>query len=193
MLEENLKDIDTELTKLWLQFIPDITQKVPNRRGGDQDGYCNLSAEEQRAATEGIYKNLGLSNFFNDCQWKVAHGSEWENVFNGLFPLEDKFGKTQNYKLTLYYSRWRVIRGRADEETLEAIQRALKSTLLWFLCAKGERIWITTSSATGYKKFINHGQPAHGSFASVCHTGPSTTSNVFNYDAEIQVSCLGSM
>ena len=158
---DDLKDIDMELTKLWLQFIPDITQKVSNRRGGD--GYCNLSAEERRLATEGIYKNLHLSDFFNDCQWKVARGSEWENVFDNLFPFEDRLGKTQNYKSTLYYRRWKVIRDRADESTLEAIRRALKSrfdTLLWFPCAHGERIWITTSNATGYSKFINHGQPA---------------------------------
>ena len=104
-----------------------------------------------------------LLNFFNDCQWKVARDHEWQSVFDHLFPLEDKHGKTQNYKSTLYYPRWRVIRERADEKTLNAIRRALKSrfdTLLWFPCAKGERIWITTSSATHYKKFINHGQPA---------------------------------
>jgi hypothetical protein len=119
------RDIDTELTKLWLQFIPDIMQKVSNRKSGDEDGYCKLSAEERRAATKSVRKNLRLSDFFNDCQWRVARESEWESVFDHLFPLEDKRG------------------------------RALKSkfdTLLWFPCAK--RVWITNASATVIKSSL---------------------------------------
>ena len=35
-------DSDTALTKLWLQFIRDVTQKCSNKKAGDQNGYCKL-------------------------------------------------------------------------------------------------------------------------------------------------------
>ena len=44
---------------------------VPNRKSAHQSGYCNLWAEDQKTGGDRLYKNLCLSDFFNDCQWRV--------------------------------------------------------------------------------------------------------------------------
>ena len=44
--DRNEINIDEQLTKLWHQFILDVTEKVPNRKRADEDGYCVLSAME---------------------------------------------------------------------------------------------------------------------------------------------------
>ena len=156
-------DVDRRLTTLWLQFIQDVTQKVPNRKGSHREGYCRLSAEEREVSNEGLYKNLHLSHFFNDCQWRVGSEDDWNTVFNHLFPLGDKPASVQNYRQTIYFGMWQKMKGDAeDKETLDTIRKALKSkfsTLLWFPSAEAGRIWVTRLHA-GYKKFVNVGQPA---------------------------------
>jgi hypothetical protein len=160
-------DADTALTKLWLQFIRDVTQKCSNRKGGDQDGYCKLPMEVRQAANENLYKNLCLSDFFNDCQWKVAREGEWESTFNHLFPLENKLTKRklQNYRSCRYYAKWEMLKDRAagERNMLNKFRRALKlrfDRLIWFPCAQSDRIWITRPNSPPYQKFINHEKPA---------------------------------
>jgi hypothetical protein len=158
------RDVDQRLTQLWLQFIYDITQMVPNRKGAHQQGYCRLSAEERKMGGERLYKNLRLSDFFNDCQWRVGNEDDWNMAFDHLFPLSDKPGKKQNYKQGSYHKQWKDIRdGATDEEALQTIRRALKSkfnSLLWFPCPQGDRIWATRLYASLFKKFVDFDLPA---------------------------------
>jgi hypothetical protein len=157
-------DVDQRLTRLWLQFIYDITQMVPNRKGAHQQGYCKLSAEERKTGGERLYKNLRLSDFFNDCQWRLGNKEDWDMAFNHLFPLSDQPGKKQNYKQGSYYKEWKEVRdGAADEEALQTIRRALKSKfngLLWFPCPQGDRIWATRLYVSLFKKFVDFDLPA---------------------------------
>ena len=163
---EEAQDVDKLLTDLWHQFIQDVSQKVANRKGVDEDGYCKLSSADRTDAGDSLYKNLRLSDFFNDCQWRVGSEDEWDAVFDHLFPRETKGGKApaQNYKPSLYYGKWQDIRDRAsDKQSMEAMRNALKSkfsTLLWFPSAQSDRIWPTRTYKQRYKKFINIGQPA---------------------------------
>jgi hypothetical protein len=162
--EEDGTNIDEHLTKLWRQFIVDVTEKVPNRKRADENGYCCLTPQQRQTATDGLYQNLCLSEFFNDCQWRVGSEAEWDVLFNHVFPLEEKRGKVQNYRSMLYYSMWQKIKDRSpDRHTLIAIRRALKSkfdTLLWFPNAQADRIWPTAPSISRYKKFVDRGSPA---------------------------------
>jgi hypothetical protein len=158
------KDVDEQLTKLWHQFILDVTEKVPNRKRADESGYCVLSATERRSATDGIYQNLRLSDFFNDCQWRIGKEDEWDAVFDHLFPQQEKRGKVQNYGSTLYYNMWQKIKDRSpDQKTVIAIRHALKSkfsTLLWFPWAQADRIWPTAPNVSRFKKFVDSRGPA---------------------------------
>jgi hypothetical protein len=167
-------DVDKQLTKLWRQFIVDVTEKVPNRKRADEDGYCCLSPSERQAATDGYYQNLQLSDFFNDCQWRIGGDAEWDAVFNHLFPLEEKRGKVQNYGSTRYYSLWQRIKDCAESrETAVTIQRALKSkfnTLLWFPAAQADRIWPTAPSPSRFKKFV---EPRKAAPWVICRRRPS--------------------
>src|SRR5260370_25449120 len=91
--ERDEMNIDKRLTKLWRQFIVDVTEKVHNRKRADEAGYCCISTLDREVATDGYYQNLRLSDFFNDCQWRVGSEVEWDAVFNHLFPLDEKRGK----------------------------------------------------------------------------------------------------
>ena len=158
-------NIDDQLTSLWRQFILDVTEKVPNRKRSDEDGYCCLTPSERQAADDGLYQNLCLSDFFNDCQWRIGSENEWDTTFNHLFPIVDKPGKIQNYRSTRYYKMWHDMKDRSpDQDTLRSIHRALRSrfdTLLWFPFAQGDRIWATnTSGNVRFKKFCDLGRPA---------------------------------
>lgn len=162
---EGERDIDGRLTYLWRQFIQDVTQKVANRKNSDEDGYCKLTADERASGDiEGLYKNLCLSDFFNDCQWRKGGEQEWNSIFDHLFPISDKPAKAQNYRQCNYYKEWLKIKdGAANREALETIRRALKSkfsTLLWFPYAQADRIWVTRPYAPRFKKFVNPGGSA---------------------------------
>jgi len=162
--EVDEKGVDEQLTELWLQFIQDVTQLVPNRRSAEENGYCRLSSVERAEGGEGLYKNLRLSDFFNDCQWRVGNQDEWDAAFNHLFPLADKSRKVQNYRQSIYFGRWSAIKSRAgDKGTLKTIRRALKSkfdTLLWFPLAQADRIWVTRVHSPHLSKFVNTGKAA---------------------------------
>ena len=160
-------DTDEALTNLWLQFILDITGKCSNRRAAVDDSYCKLSLEQRETATEELYKNSRLSDFFNDCQWKKASDTEWDNVFKRFFPSEGGAlnGRTQNYRSCTYYLMWARIRARAltrGEGRAEQLLKAIKSRfdkLSWVPYAQCDRIWITKPKSH-LQKFINHGTAA---------------------------------
>ena len=160
---EEVQDVDKVLTDLWHQFIQDVSQKVANRRGADEEGYCKISSADRAESGERLYKNLRLSDFFNDCQYLVGNENDWDTVFDHLFPLGGKAAKNQNYKCSLYFGKWQDIRDRAvDKKSREAIRKALKSRfskLLWFPCAQSDRIWPTRIYKR-FSKFTNLGEPA---------------------------------
>ena len=159
---EDEEGIDAQLTNLWRQFIKDVLQTVPNRSRGDEDGYCRLDAEE-RVVGEDLFKNLCLSDFFNDCQWRVGDQGEWDTVFDHLFPVKDKARRVQNYNASHYYSKWQDIRRRAEKRSLDTIRKALKTkfkTLLWFPFAQADRIWPTKTTSNRFKKFLAVNKPA---------------------------------
>lgn len=164
-LREVREGADAALTGLWLQFIQDVAQKVSNRKGTSQERYCKLSAETRSAANEKLYKNLILSDFFNDCQWKEATEVEWVAAFEHLFPLVNKLTAVtvQNYG-TRYYHIWEEIKKRAgNEDAIKRLRQALKARfdlLSWFPCAQADRIWATRCNPSRFKKFVNHGKPA---------------------------------
>jgi hypothetical protein len=143
-------DVDAAVTSLWKQFIQDVTQKVPNRKSVDEDSYCKLTEEIQANPDEKLYKNLHLSNFFNDCQWRLASGAEWEKTFNHLFPVQTKPLSVQNYHSTRYYPMWENIKTKAVENrSIDAIHTALKSRfdqLAWFPAAQSDKIWVSKST-----------------------------------------------
>ena len=163
VVDEVGNDVDAALTSLWKQFIQDVTQKVPNRKSANEDSYCKLTEDIQANPNEALYKNLCLSDFFNDCQWRPASGAEWDRTFNHLFPLETKPTSVQNYHSTRYYPMWENIKRKA-EGSLDAIQSALKlrfDELAWFPAAQSDKIWVSKSTRyPRYDKFINHGKPA---------------------------------
>jgi hypothetical protein len=163
--EEDLQgDVDKRLTNLWLQFLRDVASKAANRKGGDAEGYCKFTGDVEVALRDrGLYKNLRLSEFFNDCQWRVGVDKDWDAVFDHLFPLDSRSPR-QNYNSCTYYRDWKDIRDSTpDRETLDVVRKALKSkfsTLLWFPYAQGDRIWPTRLYESRFKKFIKAGEPA---------------------------------
>jgi len=163
-VDEVGNDVDAALTSLWKQFIQDVTQKVPNRRSMDDDSYCKLTEEIQANPNDSLYKNICLSDFFNDCQWRLASGAEWNRTFCHLFPVETKPTSVQNYYSTRYYPIWETIKEKAGKEGLNAILSALKSKfdeLAWFPASQSDKIWVSKSTRyPRYEKFIHNGKPA---------------------------------
>jgi hypothetical protein len=141
--------IDEELTKIWRQFLLDITQKAPNKKSAADPSYCVLSDNQRREVTERTYQNRKLSDYFLDCQWKIASSSEWSLVFNRLFPPKNGrrlAGKVQNYESAQYYANWAKLKDRADDETASRMQEALRKkfdSLYWMPFAQTDRIWKT--------------------------------------------------
>jgi hypothetical protein len=147
--EDEGSDIDEELTKVWRQFLLDITQKAPNKKSAAEPSYCVLSDDQRMEVDERTYQNRKLSEYFLDCQWKVASSSEWDLVFDRLFPPKNGrrlAGKVQNYETTQYYPNWAKLKDRADDETASRMRQALKKkfdSLYWMPFAQTDRIWRT--------------------------------------------------
>ena len=166
LVDEVGNDVDAALTSLWTQFIQDVTQKVPNRKRADEDSYCKLTEEIQNNPDEKLYKNLRLSDFFNDCQWRPASSVEWNRTFDNLFPLETKPLTVQNYYSTRYYPMWENVKKKAADEqgSIDLIRKALQSRfneLTWFPSAQNDKIWVSKLARyPRYFKFVNHGKPA---------------------------------
>lgn len=142
-------DIDEELTKVWRQFLLDITQKAPNKKSVMDASYCVLNNQERREVTESTYQNHKLSDYFRDCQWKIASGSEWTLVFDRFFPPKNGrglAGKVQNYETMQYYSKWAKLKERANDEAAIRMRQGLRrrfDTLYWMPFAQTDRVWRT--------------------------------------------------
>jgi hypothetical protein len=147
--EDENGDIDIQLTKVWRQFLLDVTSKSPNKRHAYEGSYCILTKDQRLGVNEATYKNQRLSDYFVDCQWKVPEETEWDLVFNRLFPPKNGkplAGKVQNYETTTYYPEWAKLKERADENTFNRMRRALRmkfDCLYWMPFAQTDRIWGT--------------------------------------------------
>ena len=151
-VEEDEGDIDAQLTNLWRQFLLDITAKAPNKMHANDNLYCVLTLEQCQKVNEDTYKNKKLSNYFLDCQWKIADNGEWDAIFNRFFPLppsqdgKQLAGKIQNYTSTWFYPAWTALRNKADEETVTCMHQVLKKKfhrLFWMPFAQSDQIWKT--------------------------------------------------
>lgn len=147
--------IDKLLTRVWRQFLLDITLKSPNMRRAVNPSYCILDPGERTLVTEETYKNRRLSDYFLDCQWKFAESGDWDLTFDRLWPLGDSLqNKSQNYTATTYYPEWAALKARADSDTIQHMRRALKKKfdkLYWMPFAQSDRIWYT-KAAIGFQK-----------------------------------------
>ncbi|TFK17448.1 hypothetical protein FA15DRAFT_734940 [Coprinopsis marcescibilis] len=162
--EVEVPRLDTEVEKLWNQFLFDMINTSPNRKNAKDDPYCLMKKEELDAVDISIYQNLYLGEIFDDVQWCVGTKKEWRAVFDNLFPAKgvEKVGKLQNYHKTVYYPMWTLLTSsRMDAVVAEATRTALWKvfkTLKWAPFAESMRIWGTRSDRGGFSK--NSGRPA---------------------------------
>ena len=138
--------IDVKLTKIWRQFLLDVTSKAPNFRDGARPSYCKLSLAERMVVNQKTYQNSMLSDYFLDCQWKVVENKDWQLIFDRLFPKigKDLIGKVQNYMSTRYYPAWIALRDAETPEVFNACRKEIKKSfdqLFWMPFAQTDRIW----------------------------------------------------
>lgn len=117
------EDIDSKLSKLWRQFLVDLTAKAPNPKNASSPLYCKLGAEEHLMVNNDTHKNSKLSDYWADCQWKIATKSEWTLIFDHLQPPKNKVlnGSVQNYNSTAYYLEWTALTSNSDIQTVTAM------------------------------------------------------------------------
>ena len=141
-------DLNSKLSMLWRQFLVDLTAKAPNQRSADLPSYCKLSEEERLKVDDKVYKNRKLSDYWVDCQWKIATEQEWTLNFNRLWPDKNDtlYGNTQNYKSTTYYLQWKMLIFNSEATTVYAIREQIRKRfngLYWLPHAQTDRIWHT--------------------------------------------------
>lgn len=141
-------DVDSKLSKLWRQFLVDLTSKAPNPKSANSPSYCKLNAEQRSAVDDNVHKNKKLSDYWVDCQWKVATQSEWTLIFDRLWPNKDKilYGSVQNYKTATYYLQWTTLTSDSDTQTVSAMRKEIRlrfDSLFWVPHAQTDRIWAT--------------------------------------------------
>ena len=142
------EDIDSKLSKLWRQFLVDLTAKAPNLKNASSPLYCKLSAEEHLMVNDDTHKNCKLSDYWADCQWKIATKSEWTLIFDHLWPPKNKVlnGSVQNYNSTAYYLKWTALTSNSDIQTVTAMEEDIRrrcNTLFWLPHPQTDCIWHT--------------------------------------------------
>jgi hypothetical protein len=158
--------VDTKLSKLWRQFLVDLTAKAPNPKNANSPSYCKLTPEQRLTVDDNVHKNKKLSDYWVDCQWKVATQSEWTLIFNRLWPDKGNvlFGSVQNYPSTAYYIDWTKLTSESDHQTVSAMRediREMFDSLFWLPHAQTDRIWHT-KVMPGFKRSngVNESKPA---------------------------------
>ena len=144
--------IDTFLSKLWRQFVMDLTRKSPNPRGATNPAYLKLTDIQRQQGKEDIYKNPVLSDVFNGVAYRSGSRDDWERAFKWLFPLpgHKTTNATQNYPTCPYYNSWLAFIGNPNHnETLikdarQAIWKRLRKWS-WIPDAQQDKMWPTTS------------------------------------------------
>ncbi|KAG6844075.1 hypothetical protein H0H87_009986 [Tephrocybe sp. NHM501043] len=149
--------IDSVLTELYWQTLIDFTVKAPNPRGSACAGYCVIPVADRSTVTEATYQNHVLSDYFRDCQYKIATAVEWSKAFDALFPPKgvDKRGMVKNYGQFWYYAMWmKLCLETMSEETFKLFCGALRlkfNKLYWIPAAKTDQIWATKPNSN-YRK-----------------------------------------
>lgn len=162
-----MTSLNEATTRIWRQFLLDITNKSPNPRSYTQPSYCKLTDGEREMVNETTYKNNVLSDYFWDCQWKIGTVKHWETSFNHLFPDKGGIaaklkGNVQNYKNCQYLSDWARLMESADDRTIQITKRAFKKLfdrLYWIPHAVADRIWWTRVG-DGFTNTNEEGQAA---------------------------------
>jgi hypothetical protein len=159
-------DVDSKLSKLWRQFLVDLTAKAPNPKSANSPSYCKLTAEERLIVDDEVHKNIKLSDYWVDCQWKVATESEWTLIFDRLWPNKDRIltGAVQNYKSATYYLQWTTLTSDSDIQTVSAMREEIRkrfNSLFWLPHAQTDRIWHT-KFMPGFKRSngVDESKPA---------------------------------
>jgi hypothetical protein len=136
--------LDVFLSKLFQQFIIDITGKSPNPRGITNPSYMKLTIKECQAYNEELYKNPMLSDIFCGVAYKHAPTIEWHRAFKWLFPPAGfkATNEIQNYPSCLYFKAWM--------DFIENPQNNLDVTkdtreAIWIPDAQQDKIWPTTT------------------------------------------------
>ena len=141
-------NVDSKLSKLWRQFLVDLTAKSPNPKNANSPSYCKLTPEQRLTVDNNVHQNKKLSDYWVDCQWKVATQSEWTLIFNRLWPDKGNvlFGSVQNYPSTTYYIDWTRLTSESDYQTVTAMREEIREmfdSLFWLPHAQTDRIWHT--------------------------------------------------
>jgi hypothetical protein len=159
-------DVDSKLSQLWRQFLVDLTAKAPNPKSANSPSYCRLNAEERLVVDDEVHKNQKLSDYWVDCQWKVATENEWILTFDRLWPKKDKvlIGTVQNYKSATYYLQWTALTSNSDIQTVTAMREEIRkrfNSLFWLPHAQTDRIWHT-KFMSGFKRSngVDESKPA---------------------------------
>ena len=141
-------DLDSKLSTLWRQFLVDLTAKAPNPKGGGSPSYCKLNEEERLKVDDEVHRNRKLSDYWVDCQWKIATQQEWTLNFNRLLPDKGDtlYGNAQNYKSATYYLEWKALMSNSNALTVFAMREQIRrrfNSLFWLPHAQTDRIWHT--------------------------------------------------
>jgi hypothetical protein len=159
-------NIDSKLSKLWRQFLVDLTVKSPNPRNANAPSYCKLTPEQRLTVDDTVYKNKKLSDYWFDCQWKIATEQNWTLNFNRLWPDKGKvhFGFVQNFPSATYYVHWTRLTSESEQGTVTAMRKELRvmfDLFFWMPDAQSDRIWIT-KAIPGYMRSsgVDESKPA---------------------------------
>jgi hypothetical protein len=142
-------DLDLRLTKIYRQFLLDITNKAPNQKAAGAESHVRMSKEDRQRVTEYTYMDRNLASYFHDCQWRVAAKGEWARIFGLLFPPKDYIQagrKLQNYLQCTYFQDWEKLKRQLDDDSYQRVYRQLQQRffqLYWMPYAQTDRIWYS--------------------------------------------------
>lgn len=155
--------IDTELSRLWCQFVSDVTMKSPTPRntGGRRPSYMKLTPTERSSGSEAPYNNLRLDQVFTDVYYKIATEEEKATSFNHLFPPRGYVSTTakQNYRHCPYYQKWmKILEQNNDNAALiDRIRSDFRERLFgwkWMPKAESDKMWTTSFKKDSKGSFI---------------------------------------
>jgi len=159
--ENDVEDIDTEISQLWRQFVMDLTCKSPNQRGSTNPSYLKLNEVQRRTGSEAPYHNNRFDEIFTAVYYKDASEKEWETSFRWLLPPLGHQSSTavQNYRQSPYYQKWmQMLEANAQEPAV--IERIRKEfwdrirTWSWIPKAESDKMWPTSVNKPSKRAFI---------------------------------------
>lgn len=154
-------DIDKFTSKLWRQFVSDLTAKSPTPNNKTQPSYLKLNDAERRSCSEIPYKTARLSDVFRSVWWRKANEDDWNKSFKWLFPPRGFriSSNVQNYLQSPYFQMWMEFLEKNDgnprliEEVRTGFFKRIR-TWTWMPNAQGDRIWQTGRKKNSNKSFV---------------------------------------